>query len=220
MTASVNDSATEATSMSIADLVQYRYDMLLAQMASEVYGLKPGLSERELYSTLQKGNSFQDPAHPEDDTARIGNQRFTDSQITDFKNTFTVVAVSSETSAAGDFAVLLQRIDGTGYVYAFRSTQPASQQYNEQKIGAYEQDSANNLQMSTYGVGLSQLDGFDRFIQKTAPLLNGQPAACAGGSLSGQQCLAITELHPEIFPADGRPNVIINPTGMAVFDDG
>ncbi|MBN8284297.1 hypothetical protein [Zoogloea sp.] len=27
-------------------------------------------------------------------------------------------------------------------------------------------------------------------------------------------------MHPEIFPADGRPNVIINPTGMAVFDDG
>jgi len=42
----------------------------------------------------------------------------------------------------------------------------------------------------------------------------------AGGSLSGQQRLTITELQPEIFPADGRPNVIINPTGMAVFDDG
>lgn len=213
-------SIAAAKNMSIADLVQYRYEMSLAQMASEVYGLKAGMSDLDLTRTLRLGNSFPNPAHVEDDAARIGNQRFTGSQITDFKDTFTVVAVSSETSAAGDFAVLLQRRDGTGFVYAFRSTQPASQQYNEQKIGAYEQDSANNLQMSTYGIGLSQLDGFDRFVQNTASLLNGQPAACAGGSLSGQQCLAITELHPDIFQVDSRPNIIVNPTGMASFNEG
>ena len=196
---------------------QYRYEMSLAQMASEAYNLRPGMTDAELTRQLKIGNSVPALNDPEQ---RIGNQRLTDSQITDFNNTYTIVATSSESSAAGDYALLLERNDHTGFVYAFRSTQPLSQQYNNLGNGGWEQDSANNRQMSDYGVGYSQLDNFERFVTRTAPLLNGSPAVCAGGSLSGHQCLAIIESHPEIFQEGDLPNVIQNPTGAATFSEG
>ena len=124
-------------SLSTLEQTRYRYLMSLAQVASEAYGLTPGMADDDLDKALSNGNSAPAPkgadctGEPSADGTerRIGSQRMTNSQIADFKANFNILAAPSETGAAGDRILLIEFRDKAlgDFAYPMRSPQSLSQ---------------------------------------------------------------------------------------------